>query len=152
MAENVKVKNAKKVEYDGIKFDSALEVFTYKQLKLLGVEFKYAVEVFEILPALLIEKSIVIHPNDSGADMKSLKQRFKLLKKTYKPDFTFNWKNYFIIFENKGWGNFDWVSKRKLFLRHMEEEMTNNGVTPVYLEAHTNKQVLECIKFIKNLE
>ena len=83
MAENVKVKNAKKVEYDGVKFDSALEVFTYKQLKLLGVEFNYAVEVFEILPALLIEKSIVIHPNDSGADMKSLKQRFKLLKKTY---------------------------------------------------------------------
>ena len=29
MAENVKVKNAKKVEYDGVKFDSALEVFTY---------------------------------------------------------------------------------------------------------------------------
>ena len=113
MAENVKVKNAKKVEYDGVKFDSALEVFTYKQLKLLGVDFKYAVEVFEILPALLIEKSIVIHPNDSGADTKTLKQRFKIQKKTYKPDFTFQWKDYFIILENKGFGNGDWISKRK---------------------------------------
>jgi hypothetical protein len=152
MAENVKVKNVKKVEYDGIKFDSALEVFTYKQLKLLGIEFKYAVEVFEILPALLIEKSIIIHPNDSGADTKSLKQRFKIQKKTYKPDFTLYWKNYFIVIENKGYGNFDWVSKRKLFIHYFENQWVDRWYKPVYLEAHTQRQALECIEFIKNLE
>jgi len=151
MAENVKVKNAKKVEYDGVKFDSALEVFTYKQLKLLGVEFNYAVEVFEILPALLIEKSIVIHPNDSGADTKTLKQRFKIQKKTYKPDFTFQWKDYFIILENKGFGNGDWISKRKLFLYYLENAWEMD-LKPIFFETHNQRQTLECIEFIKNLE
>ena len=151
MAENVKVKNAKKVEYDRVKFDSALEVFTYKQLKLLGVEFKYAVEVFEILPALSIEKSIVIHPNDSGADTKTLKQRFKIQKKTYKPDFTFQWRDYFIIIENKGFGNGDWISKRKLFLYYLENSWQMD-LKPIFFETHNQRQTLECIEFIKNLE
>ena len=151
MAENVKVKNAKKVEYDGVKFDSALEVFTYKQLKLLGVEFKYAVEVFEILPALLIEKSIVIHPNDSGKDTRTLKQRFKVQRKTYKPDFTFQWKNYFIIIECKGFGNGDWISKRKLFMYYLENSWESD-LKPIFLEPHTQKQMSECIEFIKNLK
>ena len=104
--ENVKVKNAKKVEYDGIKFDSALEVFTYKQLKLLGVEFNYAGVVFEIIPALKLEKTIALWPNATGIDKKTLRLRTNIQKKTYTPDFTHTWKDkYFIVWESKGWAN-----------------------------------------------
>jgi hypothetical protein len=151
MAENVKVKNAKKVEYAGVKFDSALEVFTYKQLKLLGVDFKYAGVVFEIIPALELTNSIVLYPNTTGMDKKTLKKRTKIQKKVYTPDFVHEWRNYYIIWENKGWGNDDWASKRKLFLHYLETKFNYGWRTPVYLEAHNNRQVLECIEFIKKL-
>jgi hypothetical protein len=150
--DNKKVRNAKKAVYDGIEFDSALEVFTYKQLKLLGVEFNYAGVVFEIIPALKLEKAMVLYPNTTGLDKKTLKLRNKIQKKVYTPDFTHEWKNYFIIWENKGWGNDDWASKRKLFIHYLETKWIDGWKIPVYLEAHTQTQVKECIEFIKNLE
>ena len=151
MAENVKVKNAKKVEYDGVKFDSALEVFTYKQLKLLGVEFNYAGVVFEIIPALVLNKTIALWPNASGVDKKTLRLRDKIQKKTYTPDFTHGWKDkYFIVWESKGWANDDFVSKKKLIMKYLEDNLEYEH--PVFLEPHNQRQVLECIEFIKNLE
>ena len=81
MAENVKVKNAKKVEYDGIKFDSALEVFTYKQLKLLGVEFQYEGITYELIPSLVFQRMTGLWPNKSGKDKKTLRLREKVQKK-----------------------------------------------------------------------
>ena len=150
MAENVKVKNAKKVEYDGIKFDSALEVFTYKQLKLLGVEFNYAGVVFEIIPALILNKTIALWPNASGIDKKTLRLRDKIQKKTYTPDFTHNWKDkYFIVWESKGWANDDFVSKKKLIMKYLEDNLEYEY--PVFLEPHSQFQVRECIEFLKNL-
>ena len=148
MSENVKVKNAKKVEYDGIKFDSALEVFTYKQLKLLGVDFSYAGIVFEIIPALTLNKTIALWPNASGADKKTLKLRTSVQRKTYTPDFTFNYNGRFISIECKGFFNDDGPTKRKLYLEYLEQ----SGDNCVYLEPHSQRQVLECIEFIKNLE
>ena len=41
---NVKVKNATRVEYDGIKFRSKLEAKTYQRLKEEGFNFEYEVE------------------------------------------------------------------------------------------------------------
>lgn len=38
--ENKKVRNAKKQEYDGIKFDSSLELYCYKLLKAYNVDFE----------------------------------------------------------------------------------------------------------------
>ena len=147
--ENVKVKNAKKVEYDGINFDSKLEVFTYKQLKLLGVEFNYAGVVFEIIPALVLNKTIALWPNASGVDKKTLRLRDKIQKKTYTPDFTHYWKDkYFICWEAKGWANDDFVSKKKLIMQYLEK---SDWITPVFLEPHSQFQVKECIEFLKNL-
>ena len=151
MAENVKVKNAKKVEYDGVKFDSALEVFTYKQLKLLGVEFNYAGVVFEIIPALILNKTIALWPNASGVDKKTLRLRDKIQKKTYTPDFTHLWKDkYFICWEAKGGANDDFVSKKKLIMKYLEDNLEYEY--PIFLEPYNQRQVLECIEFIKNLK
>ena len=148
MAENVKVKNAKKVEYDRVKFDSALEVFTYKQLKLLGVEFNYAGVVFEIIPALELRCVKALWPNATGLDKKTLKLRTKIQKKTYTPDFSLIYNEHEIYFECKGFANDDAPTKKKLLLNLLE----NFGNSAVYLEPHNQRQVLECIEFIKNLE
>ena len=151
MADNVKIKNAKKVEYDGVKFDSALEVFTYKQLKLLGVDFNYAGVVFEIIPALVLNKTIALWPNASGVDKRTLRFRDKIQKKTYTPDFTHYWKEkYYIIWECKGFFNDDGPTKKKLLLELIEK--TFEGAIPVYVEPHNQAHVKECIEFIKNLE
>ena len=150
MAENVKVKNAKKVEYDGVKFDSALEVFTYKQLKLLGVDFNYAGVVFEIMPALVLNKTIALWPNASGADKKTLRLREKVQKKTYTPDFTLQWKNYFIVIEAKGQENDDYQSKKKLFLKLIEDGMVSDSFE-YFLEPHNQTHVKECMEFLQNL-
>ena len=41
---------ANKTQIDGIKFASQLEAFTYKQLKLAGLEFDYEPRSYEIYP------------------------------------------------------------------------------------------------------
>ena len=151
MAENVKVKNAKKVEYDGIMFDSALEVFTYKQLKLLEIDFQYEGITYELIPSLVFQRMLGLWPNKSGIDKKTLRLRNKTQRKTYKPDFTFQWKNYFIVIEAKGQENDDYQSKKKLFLKLIED----GGVSDLFvyfLEPHNQAHVKECIEFIKNLE
>ena len=149
--ENVKVKNAKKVEYDGINFDSKLEVFTYKQLKLLGVDFKYEGITYELIPSLVFRRMLGLWPNKSGAYKKTLKLREKIQRKTYKPDFTMEWKSYFIIIETKGQENDDYQSKKKLFLKLIEDGLVSD-LFVYFLEPHNQTQVKQCIEFIKNLE
>ena len=151
MAENVKVKNAKKVEYDGVKFDSALEVFTYKQLKLLGVEFQYEGITYELIPSLVFQRMTGLWPNKSGKDKKTLRLREKVQKKTYTPDFTLQWKSYFIVIEAKGQENDDYQSKKKLFLKLIEDGMVSDSFV-YFMEPHNQAHVKECIEFIKNLE
>ena len=151
MAENVKVKNAKKVEYDGVEFDSALEVFTYKQLKLLGVEFQYEGITYELIPSLVFQRMIGLWPNKSGKDRKTLRLREKVQKKTYTPDFTLQWKSYFIVIEAKGQENDDYQSKKKLFLKLIEDGMVSDSFV-YFMEPHNHAHVKECIEFIKNLE
>ena len=146
--ENVKVKNAKKVEYDGVKFDSALEVFTYKQLKLLNVDFSYAGMVFEIIPALELKVVKAYWPNATGLDKKTLRQRIGQKAKTYTPDFSLVYKEHNVYFECKGFANDDAPTKKKLFLQYLE----NIRGCAIYFEPHNQKQVLECIEILKNLE
>ena len=45
-----KVKNATPNEYDGIKFRSKLETYTYKALKTAGIDAKYEAEHFLLIP------------------------------------------------------------------------------------------------------
>ena len=56
MAKKVKAKSNKKVRgaskkiYDGIKFDSALEVNCYKLLKESNIKFEYSSRTYELMP------------------------------------------------------------------------------------------------------
>lgn len=119
---NKKVKNATEVIYDGIKFRSKLEVYTYKKLK----EYKIKAE-YETLKLELIQPF----------EYKGVKVR----KMTYTPDFV---SDNFII-ECKGRPNDVWPIKYKLFLNYLYR---NNLDYDVYI-PHNHKEVDEVIEQIR---
>ena len=51
VSSNLKVRNATKTEYNGIAFDSKLEVYMYQQLKKAGIEAEYAPVQFTLIEA-----------------------------------------------------------------------------------------------------
>ena len=50
---NSKVRNATPNEYDGIKFRSKLETYTYKKLKEANINAEYEKHKYELLPAFV---------------------------------------------------------------------------------------------------
>ena len=150
--ENKRVKNAQITEYDGIKFRSKLEVYCYKKLVELGVDFSYEGVKFDLIPSLSLNRVLAFYPIKSGKRKGEWQEVFKINKKTYTPDFIIpNYLGYYIAIEAKGAENDDFPTKRKLFLSHLEEEFGNVDVKPIYLEPHNQRQVNICIDFIKSL-
>ena len=86
------VRNATKVEYDGIKFDSKLEQFAYKQLKLFKINFA-------------MKQKFVI--------FESFRYAGELIRPiSWTPDYILPDHN--IILETKGFANDQWSLKIKL--------------------------------------
>lgn len=117
-SQNKKIKNATRVEVDGIQFRSKLEAYTYKKLKEANIVAEYEQHTYELLPAFTF--------NDS-----------KNRAITYKPDFV---GNNFII-ECKGFPNDAFPIKKKLF----EYYLVNNMPQYKYYIVHTQKEVNELI-------
>jgi hypothetical protein len=150
--ENKRVKNAQATEYDGKKFRSKLEVYCYKKLVELGVDFCYEEVKIDLISSLSLNRVRAFHPVKSGKRKGEWQEVFKINKKTYTPDFIIpNYLGYYMVIECKGFENDDFSSKRKLLLAHLEEEFDNIEVKPIYLEPHNQKQVNICIEFIKSL-
>lgn len=89
---NKKVKNATPYEYEGIKFRSKLEQFTYKLFKEAKIALDYEAVSFELVPSFVFNGK-------------------KVRPMTYTPDFVH--KDF--IIECKGFGNDNWPIKEKLF-------------------------------------
>ena len=89
---NKKVKNATPYEYEGIKFRSKLEQFTYELFKKSGIALDYEAVTFELVPSFIF----------CGKKVRPM---------TYTPDFMH--KDF--IIECKGFGNDNWPIKEKLF-------------------------------------
>ena len=140
--ENKKVKNATKVEYDGISFKSRLELHCYKKLKESGIQFQYE------------PKSYVLHvgnkPNlvkfydPDKSNSKCLKlNTTKLTNITYTPDFVGdNW-----IIETKGLKTTSYSIKMKI-LRSILEQSNQEWYI---FEPHNNAQIDCAIKLISTL-
>lgn len=97
--ENKKVRNAKKVFYDNIWFDSSLEAYVYWRLVSLGIDFEYG-----------ITKYVLIYPFEY--------QDEKVRQMTYKPDFV---GKTFVI-ETKGWRTDAWSVREKLIKRRLKKD------------------------------
>lgn len=116
-----KVKNATPNEYDGIKFRSKLETYTYKKLKEANIYSEYEQHRYELLPAFTFQGS-------------------KIRAITYLPDFV---GNNFII-ECKGFPNEAWPLREKLFKYYLKD--TNYK----FYIVHTQKEVDKLISELKN--
>lgn len=113
-----KVKNATPNEYDGIKFRSKLETYTYKKLKEAKIKADYEKHRFELLPAFTFGEK-------------------KYRPMTYLPDFV---GDRFII-ECKGYPNEAWPLREKLFNYYLYRFEPNIK----FYVVHTQKQVDELI-------
>lgn len=117
-----KVRNATPNEYDGIKFRSKLETYTYKKLKEANIIADYEMHRYELLPAFAF--------NDK-----------KYRPMTYLPDFV--GKNF--IIECKGYPNEAWPLREKLFRYYLY----SNKLDIDFYIVHTQKEVDELIKKLK---
>ena len=118
------VKNATPNEFDGIKFRSKLETYTYKKLKEAKIDAEYEKHKFELLPAF----------NFHGEKVRAI---------TYLPDFV--GENF--IIECKGFPNDAFPLKEKLF-KHLLVNILPNSM---YYVVHTQKQVDELINKLKSI-
>lgn len=110
-----KVRNATPTEYDGIKFRSKLEMYTYKKLREARINADYEQHRFELLPAFVAL---------SGKKYRAM---------TYLPDFV--GKDF--IIECKGYGNDAWPLRKKLF----EYALVRDNLKYDFYEVHTQKEV-----------
>lgn len=140
---NKKVRNAEKIFYDGIQFQSRLELYCYKRLKEAGLKFEYESDSFELIPKFEYE------PTCSESYKKGTKWLFGNKSKVvramkYKPDFV-NLKDGWII-ECKGHPNESFPIKWKLFKYYL-----NKNKMPIHLYMPKNQtHVDECIMDILN--
>ena len=138
---NKKVRNAEKIFYDGIQFQSRLEVHCYKALKEAGIEFEYEPQYFELIPKFEYD------PSCMESYKKGTKWLFGSKSKTvramrYKPDFV-NLKDGWII-ECKGHPNEAFPNKWKLFKYYLKE----NGMEVHLYMPKNQTHVDECINEI----
>lgn len=96
---NKKVRNAKKINFDNIQFQSRLELYCYKKLKEANLEFEYEPQSFELMPKFEYDLSCFESYKKNTKWLFGIKS--KLVRSiTYKPDFV-NLKDGWII-ECKG--------------------------------------------------
>lgn len=159
MEQNKKIVNASKTSYDGIKFRSKLEAFTYRKLKESGLKFKYEEIKFILWEGFRPEK--VLNINNFYSKGKKEKKKFTKYQKeikpdimvdnsilsdiTYTPDFILCEEGYVIIIEVKGNPNDVYPYKKKMFLKLLEEKQENY----IFIEVRNKGQVLDIIDFIK---
>lgn len=110
-----KVRNATPTEYDGIKFRSKLEMYTYKKLREARINADYEQHRFKLLPAFVAL---------SGKKYRAM---------TYLPDFV--GKDF--IIECKGFPNESWPLRKKLF----EYALVRDNLKYDFYEVHTQKEV-----------
>jgi len=156
--ENKKIKNATKVVYEDIKFKSKLEEMCYKVLKDGGFNPLYEQKKYTLFDGFLPHvpfytknvfkrknKNVSTLSNSTAVDNRVVQSWI------YTPDLYFEYNDYVIHIEVKGYYNDVARYKMKLFRKNLEE-MQKNDPLHIYefWEIHTKKQLLECIKHIKD--
>ena len=146
---NKKVRNAQKIFYDGIQFQSRLELHCYKKLKEAKLEFEYEPTAFELIPKFEYTPQC-IESYKKGSKW-SFGDKSKVVRAMrYKPDFV-NLKDGWII-ECKGHPNESFPIKWKLFKYYLK---TNNMEVHLYMpknQTHVDECVTEILKTVYGRE
>lgn len=137
-----KIRNAKKHIYDGIEFDSGLEVTCYKELKANNIHFEYTPCSFTIIDKFDSEVTEYKF-NSHGICFESSCKPKQSIK--YTPDFVGdNW-----IIETKGFANELFPMRWKLFVRYLS--LSPENLYKYLFIAGNKKEILQCIEIIKTL-
>jgi len=149
-----KVKNAKKSMFDGLSFDSNLELFTYKALKSNNIhDFgreSWTITLIEafVFSGVAVEAHLKTVKDTKKKQVVLGEVTNKIRPMTYTPDFVCvdkKTKTGWII-ECKGWGNDSYPIKRKMFKQYL----TKNGFVVDFFEPNDQKNVLKCVEMIKS--
>ena len=106
-----KIRNATPNEYNGIRFKSKLETYTYKKLEESNIKAEYETQRYELLPAFTFGD-----------------KKYRAI--TYKPDFV---GDKFII-ECKGYPNDTWALREKLFNYYLYTHEPNTAFYVVHTQ------------------
>lgn len=144
--ENKKIKNATKVQYNNILFNSKIELMVYKTLVEKGFSPEYEPQKFTVFEGYKPTVPFyTINKNTKELSLNNVKQ----IAITYTPDFILRYKEWIIIIEVKGKMNDVYPYKRKMFRKFLEENTKGNIL---FFEVYTKKNVLQMIEIIKNYE
>ena len=122
---NKKVKNATPNVYDGVKFRSKLEAFTYKLLKERGIRAEYEAHKYVLIPPFVYDN-------------------LKIRACTYTPDFVGNgW-----ILEVKGYATESFIIKWKLF----KYVLNSDSIKKKLFLVNNQKEVREAIDLILSIK
>lgn len=109
---------AKKCSYDGINFQSNLEMYMYKALKNAGLEINYETETYTLIEGFVFENDSIERQSNSKGEFKNRGNK-KILPIKYTPDFT--GKDF--ILEVKGRPNETFPIRWKLFKRYVKANL-----------------------------
>ena len=144
--ENKKIKNATKVQYNNILFNSKIELMVYKTLVENGFFPEYEPHKFTVFEGYKPTVPFyTINKNTKELSLNSVKQ----IAITYTPDFILRYKEWTIIIEVKGKMNAVYPYKRKMFRKFLEDNTKGNVL---FFEVYTKKNVLQMIEIIKSYE
>lgn len=144
--ENKKIKNATKVQYNNILFNSKIELMVYKTLVEEGFSPEYEPHKFTVFEGYKPTVPFyTINKNTKELSLNNAKQ----IAITYTPDFILRYKEWTIIIEVKGKMNDVYPYKRKMFRKFLENNTKGNVL---FFEVYTKKNVLQMIEIIKNYE
>ena len=132
---------AKKVEYDGIKFQSGLEKYMYIALRKAKIKCRYEVESYELISGFMFNNnSYERQANGKGGYIERGNKKIRGI--TYTPDFT---GEGFII-ECKGRANESFPIRWKLFKRFVASNPIMEDV--VLYKPQTQKECDETVRHI----
>lgn len=138
------ITKANKVEYDGIKFDSRLELFAYKAFKDAKIPFDYEGKTYLLHEKFTYPGRIYDKGKKDGKKVFKLKSS-NVRKREYTPDLINEDPKWNFVVEVKGLRTPEFAMRFKLWLQYL----TELGQSPDVYVPSNQKEVLETITLIK---
>lgn len=139
---NKKVRNATATTFNGIKFKSKLEKFTYQCLKVAGIPFQYEKVRFTIIDKFKYTGECIEKKKSKGKNV-FIKASNNISQATYLPDFV-NLEQGWII-ECKGLRTEAFNLRWKIFKNRLAKEKKSYDL---YMPG-TQKHIMEVVEILK---
>lgn len=147
--ENRKIRNASKIEYEGITFKSKFESYVYKTLSEKYGSAQYEQHTYVLVKPFV--PTVPFYKYDARRGFRQDKATVRAI--TYTPDFIVVKDRTLLIFEVKGFPNDIYPLKRKLFRAYLESLKERNLFDRIYFfEIKSKRDLMEAIKVVESDE